>query len=148
MLACLLHVPNSVSSLAAWSQALPSREEMYTFAPLVTKPSDIMRPIPFAPPVTRTTLPCGGGDVSMGRACTCRDESVSLALTSNRLLMSMMLSCDNETRGQFDQFEVRRLSHQGSQISGRWNKFLVLGCWFSIMRGCRSLPVTNQPSVV
>jgi len=48
--------PRAFSSLQACSQALASREEMYTFAPFCTKPSEIIRPIPFAPPVTRTTL--------------------------------------------------------------------------------------------
>lgn len=52
-----VEVPNAFNSLTAWSQALESRDEMYTFAPFVTNPSEIMRPTPFAPPVTRTTLP-------------------------------------------------------------------------------------------
>jgi hypothetical protein len=52
-------VPNAFNSFTAWSQALASREEMYTFAPLVTNPSDIIRPMPFPPPVTRTTLSLG-----------------------------------------------------------------------------------------
>lgn len=51
-------VPSAFNSLHACSQAFASLDEIYTFAPLVTKPSDIMRPIPFAPPVTRTTLSC------------------------------------------------------------------------------------------
>jgi hypothetical protein len=49
-------VPRALSSLQAFSQALASREEIYTFAPFVTNPSEIIRPMPFAPPVTRTTL--------------------------------------------------------------------------------------------
>lgn len=51
-------LPRAFNSLHACSQALASREEMYTFAPFATKPSEIIRPIPLAPPVTRTTLPC------------------------------------------------------------------------------------------
>ena len=51
-------VPRAFSSAQACEQALVSREEIYTFAPLVTKPSEIILPIPFAPPVTRTTLSC------------------------------------------------------------------------------------------
>jgi hypothetical protein len=50
-------IPRAFNSLQACSQALTSLEEMYTFAPFCTKPSEIMRPMPFAPPVTRTTLP-------------------------------------------------------------------------------------------
>lgn len=49
-------IPRAFNSLQAFSQALISREEMYTLAPFVTYPSDIMRPIPLAPPVTSTTL--------------------------------------------------------------------------------------------
>ena len=51
-----LMVPRAFNSLQACSQALASREEIYTFAPLATNPSEIMRPIPLAPPVTKTTL--------------------------------------------------------------------------------------------
>lgn len=58
-------VPSAFNSLHAWSQAFASLDEIYTFAPLVTKPSDIMRPIPFAPPVTRTTLPCEFGSAML-----------------------------------------------------------------------------------
>lgn len=49
-------IPSAFNSLQASSHALASRDEMYTLAPFVTKPSDIIRPIPLAPPVTRTTL--------------------------------------------------------------------------------------------
>jgi hypothetical protein len=50
-------VPMAFNSLQACSQALASRDEIYTFAPFVTNPSEIIRPMPFAPPVTKTTLP-------------------------------------------------------------------------------------------
>ena len=50
-------VPRAFNSLQACSQALASRDVIYTFAPLATNPSEIPRPMPFAPPVTRTTLP-------------------------------------------------------------------------------------------
>lgn len=50
------YLPNAFISLHACSQAFASLDEIYTFAPLVTKPSEIIRPMPFAPPVTRTTL--------------------------------------------------------------------------------------------
>jgi hypothetical protein len=49
-------VPSAFSSLQACSHALASLDEMYTLAPFATNPSDIMRPIPLAPPVTKTTL--------------------------------------------------------------------------------------------
>lgn len=52
--------PNALSSLQACSHAAASREAMYTRAPLAAKPSEIMRPMPLAPPVTRTTLSYGG----------------------------------------------------------------------------------------
>ena len=51
-------VPRAFNSLHACSQALASRDEIYTFAPFATKPSEIIRPIPLAPPVTRTILSC------------------------------------------------------------------------------------------
>lgn len=57
------HLPKAVSSTAAASQAFASRDEIYTLAPLVTKPSEIIRPMPFAPPVTSTTLPCDHGKI-------------------------------------------------------------------------------------
>jgi len=49
-------IPLAVSSAATFSQDFASRDEMYTRAPLATYPDEIMCPIPFAPPVTRTTL--------------------------------------------------------------------------------------------
>jgi hypothetical protein len=51
-------LPKAFNSLQACSQALASLDEIYTRAPFATKPSEIMRPMPFAPPVTRTTLSC------------------------------------------------------------------------------------------
>lgn len=63
------YIPRAVSSAAAFSQALPSREETYTLAPLVTKPSEIIRPMPFAPPVTRTTFPCRFHAMALGQPC-------------------------------------------------------------------------------
>ena len=50
------HVPRAFNSLQAFSHAFTSRDEMYTLAPFATNPSDIIRPMPFAPPVTKTTL--------------------------------------------------------------------------------------------
>lgn len=65
----------------------------------MTKPSEIMRPIPLAPPVTRTTLPCGGGCcVSQGHTLS-HVELRSLTLTSNKLFTSMLNLCDDEARG-------------------------------------------------
>lgn len=49
--------PMAFSSSQAFSQLFASREDIYTFAPFATKPSEIMRPTPLPPPVTRTTLP-------------------------------------------------------------------------------------------